>query len=143
MGREFRENIGWFRWINWSVFDCGNVFAYYYRNELDKLAPTLPTYSALHFDQSFLGYDRRFCQRLTNVQVLTVVQGPVAQSEIVELIGCFRSIVILWVKEGESLDRCFYNILPDHYPHLRVIHIDNSRLESSHRTSWTCTFCSG
>lgn len=60
MGREFRENIGWFRWINWSVFDCGNVFAYYYRNELDKLAPTLPTYSALHFDQSFLGYDRRF-----------------------------------------------------------------------------------
>lgn len=127
-GREFVK-IDWYRWINWSVFDCGNVFAYYYANELTKLSSTLPTYSALYYDPSFHSYDRRFYQRLVNVQALSITQGLVTQAKLIELVGCLQNIVILWVNEGEQLDNDFYNILPDYYPHLRAIQIDSRRLD--------------
>lgn len=115
--------------LNYSIFDCGNVQTAFYRNELAKLAPTLPTFSALHYDQNFRTYDRQFYQKLINVQALTIVQGPVPQCTIVEMIECIGNIVILMVIEGEHLDQSFYNLLPDRYPHLRVIQIDNSALD--------------
>ena len=114
--------------LKFSVFDCDHTHSYYYRDDLAKLAPTLPTYSALHYDPTFRAYDRKFYERLINVQVLSIVQGPTTQAEIVELIACFRNIVILLVREGKQLDQSFYNLLPDHYPYLRRIRIDNRSL---------------
>ena len=128
LGTEYRSGR-WRSLLNWSIYECGNIFAYYYRNELAKLSPTLSTYSCLHYDPGFRDYDRRFYKRLQNVQALGIVQGPITQCKIVDMVNCFRNLVILWITEGEHLDKSFYSRLPDHYPHLRMVRIDNSKFE--------------
>ena len=129
LGTEFTQNDTVNQQWNGSNYDCGNLVALYYRNELTKLAPTLPTFTALHYDEIFRTYGKEFYQKLRYVQVLTIVQGAIPQRQIVEMVECLRSIVILMVMEGAHLDQSFYDRLPDRYPHLRWLQVDNSALE--------------
>ena len=113
------------RRLNWSIYDVDFFLAKFYGGELAELAPTLPTGYVLHFDENFRGYDRRFYAKLTNVQVLYITQGPMRETELIELIGWLPNIVILWMNEATEVNQNFYDLLPDHYPYLRWIHIDN------------------
>ena len=121
-------DMPWASLLNWSIYEMYNVLADYYRGDLAELAPILPTAFALNFDDRFRNYDLRFYKRLTNVQVLYITQGPMSQAELIQLIGWLKNIVILWMNEATHVDQRFFDLLPDHYPYLRWIHIDNREL---------------
>lgn len=128
IGLEFLDPV-WERCFDWSVHECYYTLACYYAGDLTNLAPTLPTFSALYYDENFRSYDRKFFEKLTNVQVLHITQGSLKQTEIVELIGWLKNLVILWLNEARQLNQSFYDILPDYHPYLRLIHIDNELVD--------------
>ena len=115
----------WIRRLNWSIYDVDFYLARFYGEDLAELAPTLPTGYVLHFDENFRGYDRWFYVKLTNIQALCITQGPMRETELIELVGWLPNIVILWMNEATEVNQNFYDLLPDHYPYLRWIHIDN------------------
>ena len=130
LGRKYEDRI-------LRRFQCGDNFCCcdfieFYKDDLTKLAPTLPQYDALRYDDVFeisedfnMQFYKALFAKLTDVQVLRLSKPSPTQEEIVELINSFKNIVILFVDDGNNLEQSFYDLLPDRYPYLRVLKVDN------------------
>lgn len=107
--------------------------AEYYR-EPSRMAPTMPFMSCLQYDNkrgSFDHLDGAFYAKLVEIQSVHIFPGSYSQVELIGLIKHFRSIVRIRISDcrGENLDQ-FYALLPQHCPYLRIIIVDNSKINS-------------